>query len=74
MTILSLCGSNIYPSLFAERDFIKVLLSKYLPISSQSWEEDVAKLWTKVLQPMGFELWRGYPACVRATSMWSTIL
>ena len=40
---------------FVERGFIKVTPSEYLPISSRSWEEGVAKLLTKVLQPMGFE-------------------
>ena len=41
---------------FVERGFLKVPPSEYLPISSRSWEEGMAKLWTEVLQPMGFEL------------------
>ena len=40
---------------FVEQGFVKIPPSEYLPISSRSWEEGVAKLWTKVLQPMGFE-------------------
>ena len=41
---------------FVERGFSKVPPSESLPISSQSWEEGVAKLCTQVLRPMGFEL------------------
>ena len=40
---------------FVERGLLKLPPSECLPVSSKSWEEGVATLWTKVLQPMGFE-------------------
>ena len=40
---------------FVERGLLKVPPTECLPILSKTWEEGVAKLWTKVLRPMGFE-------------------
>ena len=40
---------------FVERGLLKLPPSESLLILSKTWEEGVAKLWTKVLRPMGFE-------------------
>ena len=40
---------------FVEHGLLKLPPSESLPILSKTWEEGVAKLWTKVLCPMGFE-------------------
>lgn len=40
---------------FVERGILKLPPTEQLPILSRTWEEGVAKLWTKVLRPIGFE-------------------